>query len=156
MDKIKIKKYPQYKVDIFGVVYGKQGGVLVTHKNRCGYKMITLNLDGGKKKTCYVHRLVLESFIEKPNDGLQACHNNGDRCDNRLENLRWDTPGNNFLDRKEHGTWPKGVLNSNCKITESQAILIKKLLKTDNHKHREIAEIFKVPTTLVANIACGK
>ncbi|WIC90180.1 HNH endonuclease [Arthrobacter phage VroomVroom] len=43
-----------------------------------------------------VHRLVLETFVG-PGDGYEADHVNGDRLDNRLENLRWLTPEDNRL-----------------------------------------------------------
>jgi hypothetical protein len=35
----------------------------------------------------YVHRLVLETFVGSCPAGMEACHNNGIRTDNRLENL---------------------------------------------------------------------
>lgn len=42
------------------------------------------------------HRLVLETFVG-PGEGYEADHVNGDRQDNRLENLRWVTPEDNRL-----------------------------------------------------------
>jgi hypothetical protein len=35
---------------------------------------------------------------------MEGCHENGDPTNNRLANLRWDTPGNNNLDKQRHGT----------------------------------------------------
>jgi hypothetical protein len=40
-------------------------------------------------------------------DGMQVCHNNGLRTDNRLSNLRYDTASGNMRDRILHGTDPK-------------------------------------------------
>ena len=51
---------------------------------------------------------------------MQGCHNNGDPCDNRLDNLRWDTPKNNQDDRIKHGTDPKGERNPSAKLTWEQ------------------------------------
>ncbi|WP_081343772.1 NUMOD4 motif-containing HNH endonuclease [Mycobacteroides chelonae] len=45
-----------------------------------------------------VHSLVLEAFKGPRPTGLEACHANGDRTDNRLANLRWDTRSANQLD----------------------------------------------------------
>jgi hypothetical protein len=42
---------------------------------------------------------------------MQCCHTNGKASDNRLENLRWDTPANNVADRKKHGTYQWGKNN---------------------------------------------
>lgn len=75
-------------------------------KNGDGYWRVKI---GGKLR--FVHVLVLESFICPRPEGLQACHNNGKAADNRLENLRWDTPSNNVQDRKEHGTYQWGKNN---------------------------------------------
>lgn len=51
-----------------------------------------------------VHRLVLLAHVGMPEPGQEACHNNGDRGDARLENLRWDIHGSNMLDKQQHGT----------------------------------------------------
>lgn len=51
-----------------------------------------------------VHRLVLEAFIGPCPDGMVGCHTDGDPLNNRLDNLRWDTPSNNNRDKRAHGT----------------------------------------------------
>ncbi|QOV97160.1 HNH endonuclease [Rhodococcus pyridinivorans] len=51
-----------------------------------------------------VHRLVLEAFTGPCPDGMVGCHNDGDTTNNRLDNLRWDTPGANNRDKRTHGT----------------------------------------------------
>ena len=54
-----------------------------------------------------VHRLVLMTFVGPCPEGMEGCHNNGDASDNRLENLRWDTPSENMYDKGRHGTDPQ-------------------------------------------------
>jgi len=71
--------------------------------NGRGYLVLNFLLDG-KKKQEKVHRLVASAFHGMPSPGSDACHNNGDRTDNRAENLRWDTRSGNLLDRAKHGT----------------------------------------------------
>lgn len=68
-----------------------------------GYLMVQLCTGDGRQAGKRVHRLVLETFVG-PSNGLDACHLNGVRTDNRLENLRWDTRKGNFSDKKLHGT----------------------------------------------------
>ncbi len=58
----------------------------------------------GKLTTIYVHRLVLEAFIGPRPKGLECCHEDGDRMNNRLSNLRWDTHASNEADKHRHGT----------------------------------------------------
>ncbi len=51
-----------------------------------------------------VHRLVAEHFLEPPqSEDLEVCHRNGDRYNNCVSNLKWDTHLNNMLDRVDHG-----------------------------------------------------
>lgn len=53
----------------------------------------------GKQKTCRVHKLVLEAFVGECPPGMECCHLNDIKTDNRLENLRWDTRSANQIDR---------------------------------------------------------
>ncbi len=66
-----------------------------------GRAVVSLNKPG-EQKTCLVHQLVLKAFIGSPELGQEACHNNGNSLDNRLENLRWDSPESNIFDKVEH------------------------------------------------------
>lgn len=51
-----------------------------------------------------VHVLVLEAFVGPRPGGMQACHNDGDRRNNSLSNLRWDTCKANKADAIRHRT----------------------------------------------------
>lgn len=62
----------------------------------------------GKRYQIHLHTAVLESFVGPAPKGMEACHNNGNRHDARLHNLRWDTRKNNHADKKRHGTWQGG------------------------------------------------
>lgn len=53
-----------------------------------GYKYVVLSKDG-KTKTCYIHRMMAETFLNEEHDGLEVNHINGIKTDNRLENLEW-------------------------------------------------------------------
>lgn len=86
-----------------GQVRRFKGKVLSPGTNRHGYPMVALSRPG-KSKTMKVHRLVLHAFVGECPKGMEACHNNGVRADASLTNLRWDTPSNNQLDRRKHGT----------------------------------------------------
>lgn len=66
------------------------------------YPTVSLWLDG-RQYTRRVHTLVAEAFIGPRPPGMYVCHGNGDETDNRLENLRYDTPSANELDTVRHG-----------------------------------------------------
>lgn len=54
----------------------------------------------------FVHQLVLLAFVGPAPEGMECCHGNGVRTDNRLSNLRWDTRLANAADATAHGTGP--------------------------------------------------
>jgi hypothetical protein len=67
-----------------------------------------------------VHCLVLEAFVGPRPNGMQGCHfPNQNYSDNRLENLRWDTPAGNWGDRIANGTAPPGTNPSYVVVTET-------------------------------------
>jgi hypothetical protein len=68
-----------------------------------GHLVVDLR-NGGKRRMAKVHQLVLEAFVGSRPGGMEGCHNNGDGTDNRVENLRWDTPSENNFDLVRHGT----------------------------------------------------
>lgn len=87
------------------------GKIMKPYKDRKKYSHLIIQLSkGGRSKVeaafPLVHKLVLEAFISPRPKGLEACHNNGDGTDNRLENLRWDTHRANMADQLKHGTRP--------------------------------------------------
>ena len=80
----------------------------------------------GKKHTRHVHRLVLEAFAGPCPEGQECCHNDGDPANNRLANLRWDTPKANSEDRWRHGTMRFGE-RANAKLREGDVLEIRRL-----------------------------
>jgi hypothetical protein len=68
-----------------------------------GYYRVGLH-SSGVRHLRLVHQLVLETFIGPKPPGLDGCHWDNDPTNNHLTNLRWDTPGNNNLDKQRHGT----------------------------------------------------
>ena len=54
----------------------------------------------GKLTSIYLHRLIAEVFIPNPENKPCVDHINGNRMDNRIENLRWVTYSENARNRK--------------------------------------------------------
>lgn len=59
-----------------------------------GYPHAILHCNG-EKKNVHIHRLVAETFIPNPDNKQYVNHINGDRQDNRVENLEWCTCSEN-------------------------------------------------------------
>lgn len=77
-----------------------------------GHLGVKLRRDGVVKSR-YVHQLVLEAFVGPRPDGAVACHWNDVPDDNRLSNLRWDTPAGNRADIIRNGRDP-GLRKTHC------------------------------------------
>ena len=132
--------------------------------NKMGHCVVHLYV-GGRRATRAIHRLVLETFVGPCPAGMEACHNNGDPTDNRLENLRWDTHSNNAKDAVQHGTsgflnpdYPRlrGESNGMAKLNEAQVRLIEFSVLKNGCTRKSVAAIFGVSSSLVKQIASHK
>lgn len=86
----------RYSVTDDGRVVGPRGRPLVPHINRkTGYSQLVLRING-KASLALVHRLVAEAFIPNPYGKPTVNHKNGDKTDNRAENLEWATRSENM------------------------------------------------------------
>lgn len=102
-----------------------------------GYHVVSLCRDGARKQA-RVHVLVLESFISRRPRGLIGCHKDGKRLNNTVDNLKWDTYKNNFLDTKRHGTALLGERAPAAKLTNAMVRKIRKRDKTAYAWAREL------------------
>lgn len=102
-DKIEIQGYEGlYSVTSDGRVWShpkgtnaKNGGWM-SLDNSGRYPMVSLMKDG-KKKRHLVHRLVAQAYVSNPDNLPQVNHINGNRTDNRADNLEWVTASDNRI-----------------------------------------------------------
>ena len=74
-------------------------------KKSSKYKQVTLVDAEGKRKSMLVHRAVCMTFLGIAPLGHEVCHNDGDKHNNSVHNLRYDTPAGNAADRAKHGNF---------------------------------------------------
>lgn len=108
-----IPGYPDYEVSDSGRVRrpaparnGRRqtGRYLRAARNRVSrYLYVSLTNESGKKSFT-VHRLVALAFHGPPPHGRVVAHFDGNRANNRAENLRWATPSENSADMMRHRT----------------------------------------------------
>lgn len=102
-----IKENPNYMVSNLGriksldhyVSNGKgtrmvKGKVFTGAINRYGYINIHIVVNG-KEKNIRLNRLIAQTFIPNPHHKEQVNHLNGNKSDNRVENLEWATRSEN-------------------------------------------------------------
>ena len=121
--------------------------------NSNGYCAVGLSVNS-KVKTLIVHRLVYKSFIGDPK-GLDVCHNNGVRTDNRLSNLRADTRKGNMSDVYKHDTHIRGERCGTNKYSQEFITEFKKNIV--NFKSiRQAAMFYKIPIGTAYGITQGR
>ena len=147
------KAYPhhsQYCVSTSGNVRRIGGPVLNLGKQSGPYLHITTS-GGGVKKTRYIHTMVLETFVGPRPVGFQASHLNGNRYDNRVENLIWESPSSNCRRKMGHGTEPTGEERWSAKLLYDEAVTIKMSPMTECR----LAKVFGVSQTEINRIKNG-
>lgn len=104
MLKIKdIKGFEDYTIDTNGNVFSKRKNKYLKQViNKFGYCKVTLQKNKFKKLFS-VHRLVANAFIPNLLNLPQVNHINGNKQDNKVENLEWVTPKENMVKAVETG-----------------------------------------------------
>lgn len=64
--------------------------------NNRGYKYVCIQINN-KRKNIGIHRLVAEVYLEKVNGKNMINHKNGNKLDNRVENLEWCDKSDNAV-----------------------------------------------------------
>lgn len=122
-----------------------------------GYPRVSILDSDGKVVTRYVHSLVLTAFVGPRPPGMEACHWDGDKTNNRIGNLRWDTTKANAADGKrldEHARLA-GSLNGRAVLSESDVSEIKRQI-CDGKPSTEIARDFGATIPMISKIKCGR
>jgi len=133
---------------------GTSGSVLSLAQEKNGYTKVSL-YKNCKRKIFWLHALILEAFIGPRPLGMQGCHNDGDRSNNVLGNLRWDTPSANYDDARKHGTAAIGDRNPSTKIKVSDRLEIRRL-RAEGMVQREIASRFGVCQQTISELLKGR
>lgn len=155
--------FPGYEVSDLGRVrsYLRTGGgglrrsapKLLTPVTERGYKKLELWRDGALVTRRHVHRMVLDAFVGPRKPGFHACHWNGVRDDNRLENLRWGTPKDNAADKERHGRTSRGERHHTSRLTLPEVSQIRAQRGFLSIRH--LAAVFDVSPGCVQSIQQG-
>jgi hypothetical protein len=90
----------------------------------------------------FLHHLVLNAFRGPCPEGMEASHLNGDRNDNRLENLIWESRTENMRRKNGHGTMAKGESHGGAKVIATDVQKIRRRYAAGGVGVRKLAKEF--------------
>jgi len=118
-----------------------------------GYKYVMLPKPGGKYHCLYIHRAVCLAFLGPPPIAdMHAAHENGDKNDNRLENLGWKTRSANEADKVRHGRSNQGARHGSAKLQADDVLKIRELYATGKYTQRQLGQMFGLSQPHVGEI----
>lgn len=137
--------FPDYLCSSLGRI--KRTKILTQQTTRRGYLEVKISISG-KTKTVLSHRLIAEAFL---GDGkrLTVNHLDGNKQNNRIENLQFCTDSENKHHATKLGLYERGSNRYNSKLTES-AVLEIRSNSTDTHS--ALAKKYKVTQPIITRI----
>lgn len=127
--------------------HGEHGLVLKPKIDRYGYAHVCLIVNYVRTWRS-VHSLVAEAFIGCRPEGMQVAHNDGNKLNNCVNNLRYATALENASDKHAHGTILRGRHVGSSKINEEIVVAI----RGHSGTQKEISEQFGISRSSVSYI----
>lgn len=133
------------------------GRIYRPHTDKKGYLRTQLVAPSGQARLRSVHSIVADAFLGPCPAGCEINHKNGNKSDNRPENLEYMTHGDNVRHAWATGlTKPNnGSANPIAKLTESDVRVIRGLL-AEGWSLSQIGRRFGVVKQVISGIKRGK
>lgn len=138
-----LDRYVGYKGIGKKFVKGSEKIATVTKK---GYLKVTL-FKNGRGTTREIQRIVAETFIDNPLQKEQVNHIDGNKHNNRVDNLEWCSPRENTIHAKE--VLKKGIKRVNQ--YDLRGNYIKSYMSI-----KEASESTNIPRCSISNVVCGR
>ena len=156
-----IPEYADYEVSDMGKVRSWKNVdfinpdplILKEHREKNGYSRVVLRKDS-KNHTTLVGHIVLLAFRGLRPMGFQMSHLDGNRANNKLDNLIWESRVDNERRKIKHGTKLFGEKHPSHKLNARQVVRIKKLLQIGISEPK-IANKFHVSRGCISHISIG-
>jgi hypothetical protein len=122
-----------------------------------GYLGTVFVIDG-KNTSVRVHRVIAEVFIPNPDNKPEVNHINGDKSDNRVENLEWVTKQENMDHYREflNVVTLRGSEIGNSKLTEKEVLEIRNKFIPRVYGRKQLAEEYNVSPATIKDIIMRK
>jgi hypothetical protein len=138
-------------------IEGEKAKVVSGWITKNGYCHIGFVLNSGKLKKFLQHRIFMMCFTPNPENKEQVNHIDGNKINNLLSNLEWNTRSENIrhADRTGLRIMPSGENHGRAKLKDSEIPLIFDMRKT-GLTQKEIGEYFGVGQMQISRILSGK
>lgn len=138
-----------YSVSSLGEVRNDQREKILKQATQGGYKFVTLSINN-RAKRLRVHRLVAEAFISNIEKKPYVNHKDGDRSNNKVENLEWVTPAENT----QHAV-QTGLLKSSRSVKVVQYSLNGERIK-EFESQTEAANVLGIQQAKISDVCNGR
>lgn len=141
------------------VPYWRKGKICKQSKSNLGYMTVGFTVNNVKVSK-YVHRLVAEAFIDNINDYPQVNHIDGDKTNNRVDNLEWCTNSQNHTHASKNGLNKlhlhrvaySGEKNGRSLLTKEQVLEIKQKYIPYKYSAKKLAKEYNVSESCITHI----
>lgn len=146
-----------YKISNYGRITRKNSDKLQKMaSNAYGYVCCNAIFDDGFK-TGSMHRAVAYAFLKDTyKKGLEVNHKDGNKQNNRVDNLEWVTEKEN---QQHESLELRQRSGENCymtKLDENSILEIYNLVKEDKYSNKEIANMYNIDPSNVSRILKGE
>lgn len=133
-----------YEVSSYGRVRSKTR--FLKPSSARGYEIVQLR-KRSVSKPFYIHQLVLLHFVGPRPESFASSHMDGNKTNNNVTNLCWESYGKNNLRRNY-----RGESHAFAKLTEAQVLEIRELYKTKKFTQMQLGQRFGIARTTIGSI----
>lgn len=127
------------------------GRILSGSIHKDGYIFVDI-----RGKSYAKHRVVAKAFIPNPDNKPFINHIDGNKQNNKIENLEWCTQSENIKHEVKYNLQPSGLSTYKGKFTPEQREEIKHFWDSGEYSRREIALMYGVSHTCINDIINDK
>jgi hypothetical protein len=129
-------------------------GRVLKEKGRRQFKLVNA---AGDKELIYAARLLAETFLgPAPTPTHQAAHNDGDRLNDTVSNIRWATPKENNADKVAHGTRQAGERCGMARLTQTEVAAIRAEYDGSVGSKTRLAQKYGVGRSTICRVLAGR
>jgi hypothetical protein len=129
------------------------GKILKPNLGKRGYYQVTIRTDQGRHEL-YLHSIVASAFLGSRPEGYDVNHIDGNKHNNRAENLEYATRKSNIQHAVLRGLTRTGESCCNAKLRNADVAVIRKLFPSMHPA--DIARIYRVSPATIWDIVRGR